>query len=130
MKKRCLLLSVLFLISIGISQNKVNVNNLVKHGNKYFKENEYIPYDGIVFDISKEIGNRTLQFRITDGFKNGSYKEWYSNGEPKTIGRYLNDDSTNSWTEWYENGLIREERTFKQVLTHTEKGLKKKEKNV
>ena len=79
MKKRCLLLSVLFLISIGITQNKVNVNDLVKHGNKHFKENEYIPYDGIIFDISKETGNLTLQFRIIDGFKNGSYKEWYSN---------------------------------------------------
>ena len=79
MKKFYPLLSVLFLISISMSQNKVNMNNIVKHGDKYFKENEYIPYDGIIFDISKETGNLTLQFRIIDGFKNGSYKEWYSN---------------------------------------------------
>ena len=31
-------------------------------------------------------------------------------------------------TEWYENGLKREERTFKQILTYSEKGLRKGEK--
>ena len=113
MKKPYPLLSVIFLISICISQNKVNVNNLVKHGNKYFKENEYFPYDGIVIDISKETGNRTLQFRMIDGFKNGPYNEWYSNGKPKTTGQYLNDDSTNSWTKWYENGQIEIKGTYK-----------------
>ena len=46
----------------------------------------------------------------------------------KTIGKYIKNDSTDSWTKWYENGLRREERTFKQVLTYTEKGLKKNRK--
>ena len=91
----------------------VNVSNLVKHGDKYFKENEYIPYNGIVFDISKETGNRTLQFGMIDGFKNGSYKEWYSNGKPKTTGQYFNDDSTNSWAKWYENGQKKFEIHYK-----------------
>ena len=53
MKKLYTLLSLLFLISVVISQNKAK-NNLFKHGDKYFKENEYILYDGIVFDMSKE----------------------------------------------------------------------------
>ena len=81
MKNSYPLLSVLFSISTGISQDKVNVNNLVKHENKYFKENEYIPYAGIVFDISKETGNRTLQFSMIDGLKNGSYEEWFAKWE-------------------------------------------------
>tara|TARA_Y100000768_G_scaffold127888_1_gene94859 strand:+ start:2132 stop:3097 length:966 start_codon:yes stop_codon:yes gene_type:complete len=113
MKKLYPLLSVLFLISVCISQDKVNVNNLVKHEDKHFKENEYIPYDGIVFDMSKETGNRTLKFRMINGIKNGSYEEWYSNGKPKTIGEYLNDDSTNSWTMWYENGQKESEKNYK-----------------
>ena len=43
MKKLYPLLPVLFLISTGISQNRVSIKNLVKHEDKYFKENEYIP---------------------------------------------------------------------------------------
>ena len=113
MKKLYTLLSLLFLISVVISQNKANVNNLFKHGDKYFKENEYIPYDGIVFDMSKETGNRTLQFRMISGLKNGSYEEWHSNGTPKTIGTYFNDDSIDTWTKWYENGMKAGEGTYK-----------------
>ena len=113
MKKLHPLLSVLFLISFGFGQNKVNINNLVKYGDKYFKENDDIPYDGVVFDMSKETGNRTLQFIIVNGLKNGSYEEWYSNGKPKTKGGYINDDSTGSWTMWYENGQKNEEGTYK-----------------
>ena len=36
-----------------------------------------------------------------------SRSEWYSNGEFKTIGEYLNDDSTGFWTKWYESGQKR-----------------------
>jgi len=113
MKKVYKLLSVLVLISTGISQIKVNVNDLVKHGDKYFKENQYIPYDGIVFDISKQTGNKTLQFKMIGGFKNGSHKEWYDNGTPKTIGEYLNNDSTDLWTMWHGNGMKGSEGTYK-----------------
>ena len=113
MKKLYTLLPVLFLIPISASQNKVNVNNLVKHEDKYFKENEYIPYTGIVFDMSEETKNKTLHFKMTNGFKNGSYKEWYSNGEPKTIGKYNNNDSTDSWAMWYENGIKSSEGNYK-----------------
>lgn len=33
-------------------------------------------------------------------------------------------------TEWYKNGLNREERTFKQILTYTDKGMEKREKRI
>ena len=62
MKELYPFLSIIFLISVGVSQNKVNLNNLIKYGDKYFKENDDIPYDGVVFDMSKETGNKTLQF--------------------------------------------------------------------
>ena len=103
-------LFILFFISAGISQNKVNVNNLFKHRNKFFKENDYVPYDGIVFDLSKETGNKTLQFRMLNGIKNGTYEEWYLNGKLKTRGEYFNGDSTDSWTKWYISGQKKSEK--------------------
>ena len=113
MKKIHPLLSVLFLISLGISQNKVNINNLIKYEDKYFKENDDVPYDGIVFDMSKETGNRILQFRMINGLKNGSYQAWYEYGISKIKGEYINNDSTGLWTWWYENGQKNEEGTYK-----------------
>ena len=86
MKRIYPLFYLIFLISTGISLDTVNVNNLVKHGGKYLKENDYIPYDGIVFDISKETGNKILKFRMISGLKSGSYEEWYLNGKFKTKG--------------------------------------------
>ena len=66
-----IVLSLLFL-SIGVSQNRVNVNNLVKYGDKYFKENDDRPFNGIVFDMSKETGNKILEYKMVNGLKNGS----------------------------------------------------------
>tara|TARA_B100001027_G_C15977773_1_gene202751 strand:+ start:118 stop:345 length:228 start_codon:yes stop_codon:yes gene_type:complete len=75
MKKFYPFLLIFFLISVCNSQNKVNVNGLVKHKNKYFKKNDYVPFDGIVFDVTKKTRNKILQFRILDGLKNGPYEE-------------------------------------------------------
>ena len=113
MKKLHPLLTVLFLISVGLSQNKVNVNNLVKYGDKYFSENDDVPYDGIVFDMSKETGNKTLQFVVVSGLKNGSYQEWYENGISKVKGKYLNNNPTGLWTYWYRNGQKYIEEKYK-----------------
>ena len=98
-----ILLITLFL-SIGFSQTKVNVNNLVQYGDKYFKENDDRSFTGIVFDISKETGKKILEFRMVDGLKNGIYKEWYPDGTIKTKGKYSNDDKDGKWTEWNDNG--------------------------
>ena len=64
MKKLYLLLSVLLFFSVGMSQNKVNINNLVQYGNKWFKENEDIPFTGLVFDFSQETGIKIVEFKI------------------------------------------------------------------
>ena len=113
MKKFYPFIFMFFLISICNSQNKVNVNDLIKHKNKYFKKNDYVPFDGTVFDVSNESRNKILQFKMLDGLKNGPYEEWYASGEPKTIGGYFNDDSTDSWIKWYENGQKQYEKKYK-----------------
>ena len=65
MKK--LLIVSLLLLSVGLSQNEVDINNLLERGGKMFKENERKPFDGIVFDLSKETGNIILEYKMING---------------------------------------------------------------
>ena len=58
MEKLYPLLPVLFLISVGFGQNKVNINNLVQYGDKMFKENDDKLYTGMVCDFSKSTGQK------------------------------------------------------------------------
>jgi len=101
MKNICLI--TLFL-SIGISQSKVNVNNLIKYGDKYFKENDDRPFSGIVFDLSKGTGKKILEYKMTNGARNGYYREWYPDGSAKIKGRYLNGKRNGPMTYWHDNG--------------------------
>ena len=72
---------LLILLSFGLSQNKVNINNLVQYGNKMFEENDDKPYSGRVFDLSKSTGNKILEGRYKDGLMFGKWTEWYDNGQ-------------------------------------------------
>ena len=108
-----LLIITLLLLSVGLSQNRVNVNNLVSYGDKYFKENDDKPFNGIVFDLSKETGNKILEFRMVNGLKNGLYQKWSSDGTLIKKGKYLNDTQVGDWTVWYETGQKRWEGTYK-----------------
>ena len=114
--KRLLIISIL-LLSVGSSQNRVNVNNLVQYGDKYFKENDDKPFNGIVFDLSKETGNKILEYKMIEGLKNGLYQEWYSDGKLKRKGKYLNNTQVGDWTVWYYNGQMKFELTSKMKVT-------------
>ena len=85
-------LSLFFFIGLAWGQNKVNINNLVKYGDKMFEQNEDKPYTGRVFDLSKTTGEKILEGRYNHGKKsgmwthytddcNGKYKLNYGNGE-------------------------------------------------
>jgi len=126
-------ISLLLFLSVGLSQNRVNVNNLVQYGDKYFKENDDRPFNGIVFDLSKETGNKILEFRMVKGLKNGLYQEWYPDGNLKTKGKYLNNTQVGDWTVWYVDGQKKSEGNFKDgkkdglTTTWYENGQKKSE---
>ena len=107
-----LLLITLF-VSVGLSQNRVNVNNLVQYGDKIFRETDDRPFNGMVFDISKETGNKILEYKMLKGVKNGIYKEWYPNGTIKTKGKYLNGIEDRMWSIWYQNGQKEREGRYK-----------------
>ena len=114
MKKLFIIYFLFF--SFGFSQNRVNVKNLVQYVEKFFQENDAIPYNGIVFDMSKKTGNKILQYKMSDGKKNGYYNEWFSDGSKSIEGYFINNDSTDKWTNWYENGQIKSEKSFKNDI--------------
>ena len=114
--KKLLIVSIL-LLSVGLSQNRVNVNNLVPYGDKMFKENDDKPFDGIVFDLSEETGNKILEFRMVNGLVNGLYQEWYPDGKLKRKGKYLNNTQVGDWTVWYEDGQKKWEMTSNMKVT-------------
>ena len=96
----------LLILSVGFSQDKVNVNNLVQYGDKWFKENDDTPFSGIGFDMSKKTGKKILEFGYTDGLLNGKYFEWYEGGEQKVKGIYKDGKIDGEWIEWFSNGKM------------------------
>tara|TARA_B100000945_G_C20313356_1_gene563939 strand:- start:394 stop:951 length:558 start_codon:yes stop_codon:yes gene_type:complete len=91
----------------------VNVNDLVKYGEKYFKENDDRPFNGIVFDLSKNTGNKILEYKMVNGLKNGIFQKWSSDGNLIRKGKFFNNDTTGNWTYWYGNEQKHKEGTYK-----------------
>ena len=104
--KRVLLIitSILFFTTLIFSQSKVNINNLVQYGDKWFKENDDKPFTGIVFDISKETGNKILESKYVNGLLHGKYNESWDNGNKKVDGIYENGLLHGKYNEWWNNG--------------------------
>ena len=101
---------ILFIIAISLlypQNNKVNVKNLVEYGEKYFKENEDTPFTGIVFDLSKNSGKKILEYRMRDGQKYGTYKEWTEDGTLLKEGYYKLGLMSKKWRFFFENGKIK-----------------------
>jgi len=101
---------VFFIIAISLlypQNNKVNVRNLVEYGRKYFEENEDTPFNGIVFDLSKNSGKKILEYRMRDGQKYGMYKEWTEDGNLLKEGYYKSGLMSKKWKFFYENGQIK-----------------------
>tara|TARA_B100001250_G_scaffold387215_1_gene384393 strand:- start:3106 stop:3609 length:504 start_codon:yes stop_codon:yes gene_type:complete len=128
------------MIDFGFSQEKINVINLVKYGEKFFKENDNEPFTGLVFDIDKTTGKKILNYKMVNGVKNGFYKEFYFDGSKKYEEIFKNGKRDGSsilwyrsgkkwlhsfykdgkidglWTWWYENGLKKEEFIYKDGI--------------
>ena len=113
MKKTVLLItSLVFITSLSSPQTKVNKNNLVQYGDKWFKENDDTPYTGIVFDMSKETGNKILESKYVKGLPHGKHVEWYNDGIKKVEGIYKSGMMNDYWTFYYENGNVKCEGSY------------------
>ena len=105
MKRTILFITSLVLMtSVSFSQSKVNINNLVQYGEKWFKQNDDEPYTGIVFRLSEKTGNKILNYGMVNGLMNGRYETFYENGQIEKEGTWKDEKQDGVWTEWYDNG--------------------------
>ena len=114
MKKIFLIITaLLFITSTAFPQSKVNINNLSDYGGKMFKENDDKPYTGLVFDLYRTTGNKSLEGRYKDGLRNGKWSWWNEDNKMDSSGTYNNGIQDGKWTSWYENGQKKQEETYK-----------------
>ena len=103
MKKLLPLLFLIFFISFGFSQKKVNINNLVQYGDKMFKQNDDKPYTGRVFDLNRLNGNKILEGNYKNGVKHGKWTTWYENGQKEYEKYYSYGKEDKLWIMWDRN---------------------------
>ena len=119
MKRTILFITSLVLItSVSFSQSKVNINNLSDYGGKMFKENDDKPYTGLVFDLYRTTGNKSLVGRYKDGLRNGKWSWWNVENKMDSSGTYKDGNQNRKWTYWYENGEKWKEGTYKDGKKH------------
>ena len=113
MKKTLLLItSLVFITSLSFSQSKVNLKYLDEYGGKKFKQDDDKPFTGIVFDLSKETGNKILESKYVKGLPHGKHVEWYNDGKKKVEGIYKSGMMNDYWTFYYENGNVKCEGSY------------------
>ena len=115
MKKLHPLLSVLFLISVGISQNKVDVDNLIKRGDKYYKPNDDKPFTGSVFQFYPKSDVKSLEGRMVNGLFHGVYKEYWNDGTLEKTRTFKNGHKIKE-IGYYGDEQKSREGNYKKVL--------------
>ena len=78
-------------------ENKVNVRNLEKYGDRWFKPDEEKPFTGLVFGLSENSGEIILNYDMKNGQKHGLYEEFNSKGLIKTRGEFIRDRKNGMW---------------------------------
>lgn len=81
------------------------------------KSVNYIRGSGINQDLVGRITyfqNGIIESKVEflDGFKNGLYSEYYSDGQKKVEGYYLNGKRDGGWIEWFENGVVKSQADY------------------
>ena len=134
MKKILLIIPLLiFSTTLLFPQSKVNINNLSDYGGKMFNENDDKPYTGLVFDLYRTTGNKSLEGRYKDGLRNGKWIWWNVDNKMDSSGTYKDGNLNGKWTNWYVNGQKKAEGTYKdgqldgKVKGYYENGQKRSE---
>ena len=117
MKKLYPLLSVLFLISVGLSQKEYNSNDLVEMDNGLFTEKfSDEPITGKVYSYFGEDAplKKVYKGKLLNGKKEGKWVSYYnSNGRKKYEHSFKNGEWDGLIQSWYENGQKESEGTYK-----------------
>ena len=74
-----ILLTLFLLVSIALSQQDYNIDDLVEREGTYFEEYSDKSISGKVY---KMFGNKKVNIgELVNGKQNGKWTEWYENGE-------------------------------------------------
>ena len=104
---------ILLFLGLVFGQSKIDRNNLVDYSGKKFKQDDDIPYTGLVFELSNNTGKKIVDGQYKDGIKDGLWTYWYENGQKKAEENYRYGKRDGLWIGWYENGQKRKEDHYR-----------------
>ena len=104
----------LLILSVGLSQQEYNGNDIVEMDNGLFTEmfsDELIT--GLVYDYFGENNKKVYIGNLRNGKKEGNWTWWYDIGQMKFDKTFKEGKENGLFTSWYENGQKSYEGTFK-----------------
>ena len=114
------ILFILFLFTLGYSQEPINSEMLVERDGVFLK-----PYSGPVFSLHED-GSKKSKGTYKNGLMNGRWEFYFSNGNMSGMGQYKDGKGTDGgdtgiprhgrhgkWTFWYESGEVKEKQNWK-----------------
>jgi YD repeat-containing protein len=101
------------LLGIVFSSVKLNAqNNIVLKEGLYYASSGAL-YSG-TFNSYDQNNVKLASFTLVEGKKNGAVTYYYSNGNVKETGAYLNNEKTSQWLRWDEAGNKIAEAFYKE----------------
>ncbi|MDP3359643.1 MAG: hypothetical protein Q8S41_09880 [Lutibacter sp.] len=109
MKTLVILLFSIFFLTPCFSQKDllpVYPNEITYQNNRaYFNGS---PFTGLL--VVKKTNKKIGEFK--NGYKNGMFTEYYTNGKKKSTGNFVNGQKDGVHFEWYENGILTSEFNY------------------
>lgn len=91
---------LLLVVGCSTSKKEYNIKNLKIYNNTYTENFNDEILSGIVFKMYG--GKKIILGKLKNGKKEGSWVEWYINGQKKNEGIYRNGKKDGLWTFWGE----------------------------
>lgn len=110
--KTLLLLFVIILSTQGCETKKPIGELIVKDGLIYSSESGK-PFNGVVKD---KVLERTIEYRVVNGVKEGEFKVYFSNGQIEMAGNMKANMNEGKWSYYYPGGQLESEGIFKNDL--------------
>jgi antitoxin component YwqK of YwqJK toxin-antitoxin module len=109
--KKILFISVILMILIACSSERVNFNQLQDRSGMFYLVNSDKPFSGDV--VSYANGRVEFEGKIEKGLREGTWTSYYANGQKKMEGNYKEGVKDGLWTYWKDNGTQEGLETYK-----------------
>ena len=134
MRKYLLILILLF--NCETEKKSIQIDKLkiyrTSRDSTYFLTDK--PYSGGVYEMN-HLGNKIKSFNVIEGKLNGSYEEFFKNGDIKLSIEMYSGRKNGEYKSFYENGTLKEFMVYENDLVNGKRisywvnGLKKEENN-